>query len=304
LTSAPQVPTPVSRLHHGPRGRGSGQTVCTTSCFATAIGDAGDGEVTIHNPSELFDLSGKVALITGSTRGLGRAIAEGFAAAGASVVISSRKRDVCDVVAKEVHDATGARVIGVACHVGDWDAVPLMVEQVAEELGRIDVLVNNAGINPGPQSSVDMTHDLWRKVFSVNVEGALRTSQCAAPIMRDGGGGSIINIGSMVAYGAIPLSTAYGASKAALRHLTLSMAQEFAPWNIRVNILSPGPFRTEMMEAAERAMPGALEQMAAASLQNRVANLAEIVGPALYLASSASSFVTGDDMTVSGGMRK
>jgi gluconate 5-dehydrogenase len=252
----------------------------------------------------MFDLSGKVALITGSTRGLGRAMAEGFGTAGATVVISSRKADQCETVAKEIHHSTGAQAIGVACHVGDWDAVPHMVEQVADKLGRIDVLVNNAGINPGPQSSVDMTQELWRKVFSVNLDGALRTSQCVAPVMRDGGGGSIINIGSMVAYGAILLSTAYGASKAALRHLTVSMAQEFVPWNIRVNMLSPGPFRTEMMEAAEAAIPGALAQMAAANLQNRVADLPEIVGPALYLASSASSFVTGDDITVSGGMRK
>ncbi|MDG4667912.1 glucose 1-dehydrogenase [Mycobacterium sp. 236(2023)] len=256
------------------------------------------------NPGELFDLTGKVALVTGSTRGLGKAMAEGFARAGANVVVSSRKAESCQQVAAEIAAATGRDVAGVACHVGDWESIPAMVEQVVERMGRIDVLVNNAGINPAAQYAADVSKELWQKIFSVNLEGPLRTSQCVAPVMRDGGGGSIINIGSMSGYGSILQSAAYGASKAALRHLTATMAQEFAPWNVRVNILSPGPFLTEMMAAAEGAQPGALAMMAATNVQNRVADVAEIVGPALYLASDASSYVTGDDLTVSGGMRK
>ncbi|MDG5483690.1 SDR family NAD(P)-dependent oxidoreductase [Mycolicibacterium gadium] len=256
------------------------------------------------DPGELFDLAGQVAIVTGSTRGLGRAIAEGFSRAGASVVVTSRKQDGCDAVAAEISKATGRDVIGLACHVGDWEAIPGVVEQIVKACGHIDILVNNAGINPTLQSVSTVELDLWRKIFSVNVEGTLRMSQCVAPVMRDGGGGSIVNIGSMEGYAATPISVAYGASKAALRHLTVSMANEWAPWGIRVNILSPGPFATEMITAFEAQQPGTMALLAEGPSQKRVADVSEIVGPALYLASKASSFVTGDDITVSGGMRK
>src|SRR3954469_9134970 len=123
--------------------------------------------------TDQFDLTGKVAIVTGSTKGIGRAMVEGLAAAGASVVVSSRKQDLCDTVAKEVEAATGADVLALACHVGDWEAIPAFVEHVHERFGRIDVLVNNAGINPANVSPTDMTLDFWRKVFSVNLEGPL-----------------------------------------------------------------------------------------------------------------------------------
>jgi len=258
----------------------------------------------MSDPVALFDLTGQAAIVTGSTRGLGRAIAEGFCRAGASVVVTSRKQDRCDAVAAELKEATGGSVIGVACHVGEWDTIPAFVEQVVHAYGHIDVLVNNAGINPTLQSVSTVELDLWRKIFSVNLEGALRVSQCVAPVMRDGGGGSIVNIGSMEGYASTPISVAYGASKAALRHLTVSMANEWAPWGIRVNVLSPGPFGTEMITAFEEQQPGTLALLAEGNTQKRVADVSEIVGPALYLASKASSFVTGDDITVSGGMRK
>ncbi|CAA0091700.1 3-oxoacyl-[acyl-carrier-protein] reductase FabG [Mycolicibacterium vanbaalenii] len=258
----------------------------------------------MKSPGELFDLTGKVAVVTGSTRGLGREIAFGLAHAGADVVVSSRKAASCEAVAAEIAAATGVKAIGIACHVAEWDSIPAMVDEVVCRMGRIDVLVNNAGINPAAQYATDVSKELWQKIFSVNLEGPLRTSQCVAPVMRDGGGGSIVNIGSMSGYGSIVQSAAYGASKSALRHLTMTMAQEFAPWNVRVNILSPGPFKTEMLAAAEQAQPGALAMLAATNSQNRVADISEIVGPVLYLASDASSYVTGDDLTVSGGMRK
>lgn len=151
----------------------------------------------MNDPSAMFDLSGRVAVVTGSTRGLGRAIAEGLARAGASVVVSSRRQDACDAVAAELAAATGRRILGLACHVGDWDAVPVFVDRVVEEFGRIDVLINNAGINPAFQTVSDVGIELWRKIFGVNLEGPLRVAQCVAPVMRDGGGGSIVNIGSM-----------------------------------------------------------------------------------------------------------
>jgi NAD(P)-dependent dehydrogenase (short-subunit alcohol dehydrogenase family) len=252
----------------------------------------------------LFDLTGKVAIVTGSTKGIGRAMARGLAVAGATVVVSSRKQDLCDEVAAEIHDATGAQTLGLACHVGEWDAIPGFVQTVQERLGGVDVLVNNAGINPARVTVSEMTLEFWRKVFSVNLEGPLRMSQCVAPIMRDRGGGSIIHIGTMAAYSGGSTICAYGSSKAGLVNLTKSMAQEWVPWNVRVNILSPGPFMSEMMQGGARNTPGFYDQLASGTFMGRIADPAEIVGPVVYLASDASSFVTGDDLSASGGMRK
>src|SRR6516165_4264263 len=173
--------------------------------------------------AELFDLTGKVVIVTGSTKGIGRAMAEGLASAGAAVVVSSRKQEGCDRVAAEIAAATGAEVMARACHVGEWDAVPGFVDAVYERFGRIDALVNNAGINPARISPQDMTLEYWRKVFSVNLEGPLRTSQCVFPIMKDQGGGSIVNIGTMAAYSGGGTICAYGSSKGALLNLTRSM---------------------------------------------------------------------------------
>jgi NAD(P)-dependent dehydrogenase (short-subunit alcohol dehydrogenase family) len=254
--------------------------------------------------TQLFDLSGKVVIVTGSTKGIGRAMAEGIARAGASVVISSRKQDLCDEEAKEIASATGADAFGLACHVGEWDAIPTFVDAVHARFGRIDGLVNNAGINPARIGPADMTLDYWRKVFSVNVEGPLRLAQSVLPIMRDGGGGSIVNIGTMAAYSGGSNICAYGASKAALLNLTKSMAMDWAQWNVRVNMLSPGPFMSEMMEGGAKTQPGFLDLVAGGTFMKRIADPAEIVGPVCYLLSEASSFVTGDDLSVSGGMMK
>ena len=255
-------------------------------------------------PPDQFDMTGKVAIVTGSTKGIGRAMAEGLAQAGASVVVSSRKQDLCDAVAEQLSADTGADVAGMACHVGEWDAVPGFVDRVVDRFGRIDVLVNNAGINPARVTPEEMTLEYWRKVFSVNLEGPLRLSQCVVPVMRANGGGSIINIGTMAAYSGGGNICAYGASKAALLNLTKSMAWDWAADSIRVNMLSPGPFMTEMTEGGAKGAEGFLDLIAGGTFQNRIADPAEIVGPVLYLASDASSFVTGDDLSVSGGMHK
>lgn len=253
---------------------------------------------------DLFDLTGRVAIVTGSTKGIGRAIAQGLAEAGATVVVSSRKQELCNEVARQVSGATGATVLGLACHAGEWDQIPRFIEQVHERLGRIDVLVNNAGINPAFKSPTEMELIFWRKVFVVNLEGPLRMVQLTAPIMRDQGGGSIINVATMAAYSGGAGICAYAASKAALLNLTKSMSQELAPWNIRVNALAPGPFLSEMVEGVERRRPGYKEMLASLNLMHRIADPMEIVGPVLYLASDASSFVTGDEISVSGGMQK
>lgn len=252
--------------------------------------------------SYCIDLSGKVAVVTGSTRGLGRAMVEGLASAGADVVISSRKQDACDQAASQIAEESGRRTLGLACHVGDWDAIPTFVDQVVNEFGRIDILVNNAGISPVPPPLEQVGLDLWRKVFSVNLEGPLRMSQLVAPIMRDGGGGSIINIATYGAYSGGPGVSVYGASKAALINLTRSMAKEWAPWGVRANAICPGPMHSDMTAAAEAAMPGFLQYSADATAMKRVAETHEIVGPVLYLASDASSYVTGEDHLVAGGL--
>ena len=257
------------------------------------------------NPTAaLFDLTGKVAIVTGSTKGIGRAMAEGLARAGASVVVSSRKQDLCDEVAREIAAATGAEVFPKACHVGDWDAVPAFVDAVVERFGRIDALVNNAGINPARVKPEDMTLEYWRKVFSVNLEGPLRTSQCVFPVMKEQGGGSIVHIGTMAAYSGGGSVCGYGSSKAGLLNLTKSQAMEWAKDGIRVNFLAPGPFMSEMMAGGAATQEGFLDLVAGGTFQKRVADPQEIVGPVCYLVSDASSFVTGDDISVSGGMMK
>ncbi len=164
--------------------------------------------------------------------------------------------------------------------------------------------MNNAGINPARIGPADMTLDYWRKVFSVNVEGPLRTSQCVVPTMREQGGGSIVHIGTMAAYSGGANICAYGSSKAALLNLTKSMAMDWAPSNVRVNMLSPGPFMSEMMEGGAKTQPGFLDLVAGGTFLKRIADPQEIVGPVCYLVSDASSFVTGDDLSVSGGMLK
>lgn len=254
--------------------------------------------------AELFDLTGKVVVVTGSTKGIGRAMVEGLARAGASVVVSSRKQDLCDEVAREIAEATESETLGLACHVGEWDAIPAFVDGVHAHFGRIDALVNNAGINPARIAPGEMTLDYWRKVFSVNVEGPLRLSQCVLPTMRDQGGGSIVNIGTMAAYSGGANICAYGSSKAALLNLTKSMAMDWAKWNVRVNMLSPGPFMSEMMEGGAKTQEGFLDLVAGGTFMKRIADPQEIVGPVCYLVSDASSFVTGDDLSVSGGMMK
>jgi len=252
--------------------------------------------------ADLFDLRGRVAVVTGATKGIGRAVVEGLAGAGASVVVSSRKQELCDAVAAEVTAATGQEAVGLACHVGDWDAVPAFVERIRQRLGGVDVLVNNAGINPAPTPLADVTFEYWHKLQSVNLEGPLRLSTLVAPGMRDRGGGSIINVSSVGAYIGGSGNGAYAASKAGLVALTKVMAQEWASWNVRVNTISPGPFVSEMMLGAERVSPGLLERTAAATMLGRVADPSEMVGATVYLASDASSFVTGEDHLVSGGM--
>jgi NAD(P)-dependent dehydrogenase (short-subunit alcohol dehydrogenase family) len=253
--------------------------------------------------TELFDLTGKVAVVTGATRGLGRAIALGLSGAGARVVVSSRKQDECTRTARQIQDTTGIEALGLACHVGRWETAAGFADDVVTRLGGIDVLVNNAGINPAAMPLDKVDRNFWRKVFEVNVEGLVRVAQAVAPVMRARGGGSIINIASMAAHMGAAGWGAYSASKAALLNVSWTMSEEWASWGVRVNVVSPGPFRTELSRAAQRIDPGFDERTAALTAMKRTGDPREIVGPVLYLASAASSYVTGDELSVSGGIR-
>lgn len=256
----------------------------------------------------LFDLTGKVAIVTGSTRGLGKAMARGLAEAGAAVVINGRTAEACDTVAREISAATGREALPAACDLGDWDGLALFVENVFRRFGKVEILVNNAGINKpdvGPMAIpvTQITSDAFDRLFAVNLKGPVRLAQLLAPRMGAAGGGVIINITSFTAYRGGNGAGLYGASKAGLHMFTKVMAEEWAGMNIRVNTVAPGPFMTDLMTDANRdLMPDFSELCAQATLQTRVADPDEIVGTILYLASNASSFVTGEDLKVTGGM--
>src|SRR5262245_4618895 len=152
------------------------------------------------NPKDLFDLSGKVAIVTGATKGLGRSMARGLASAGAAVVVTGRRDADCEAAAAELARETGGKLVGIACHMGDWDQIAKLVERVESELGRIDVLVNNAGINPVSVPLSEVTSEYWDKVYAVNVKGPMRLAALVAKRMGERGGGSIINVSTMGAY--------------------------------------------------------------------------------------------------------
>lgn len=251
----------------------------------------------------LFDLTGRVAIVTGATRGLGRAMARGLSAAGAAVVVTGRKQPGAERAASEIADETGGRCLGIACHMGEWHQIEALVGRVYDELGRLDVLVNNAGINPAFMPVAEITSEFFDKLYAVNVKGPMRLAALVAPRMGAAGGGSIVNVITVGAYEGGPGIGTYSSSKAALLNLTRVMALEWAGLGVRVNAIAPGPFHTDMMSGAAANMEGFLDATAGATLQKRIADPEEIVGATLFLASDASSFVTGEDLRVAGGMR-
>lgn len=248
--------------------------------------------------SELFDLTGRVAMVTGGSRGLGREIVRAFAAAGADVVITSRKLEACERLAAEVEATTGRRALAYACHVGHWDELEGLVDTAYRHFGKVDVLVNNAGMSPLYPSLVEVTEDLYDKVFAVNLKGPFRLSVLVGTRMVEGDGGSIINVSSTGAIRPTPQIVPYAAAKAGLHAMTRGLAQAFGP-KVRVNCIMPGPFRTDVtrhwdLEEVERGVRRHALQ--------RIGDPDEIVGAALYFASDASSFTTGAILRVDGGI--
>jgi len=244
-----------------------------------------------------FDLSGKVVLVTGGSRGLGRAMALGFAAHGADVIIASRKFDACEAVAAEVR-AMGRRALPVAAHVGRWDDCDALVHHVYAQFGRIDVLVNNAGMSPLYGKLSEVTEEMFDKVLAVNLKGPYRLSALIGERMAEGDGGSIINVSSVAAVNPAPNAEPYGAAKAGLNNLTRSFAFAFGP-KVRVNSIMAGPFLTDISKAWDMEV---FKQRAATRIAlKRGGEADEIVGAALYFASAASSFTTGAILRVDGG---
>lgn len=241
----------------------------------------------------LFDLSGKIALITGGSRGLGLQMVRAFAAAGADVVIASRKLDACETAAAEVR-ALGRRALAYAAHVGRWDEVDGLIAAAYAEFGRIDILVNNAGMSPAVPSH-EVTEALFDSVLNLNFKGPFRLASQIGHRMAQGDGGVIINISSSGALVPLPRVVPYSAAKAALNAMTVSLAHEYGP-KVRVNTISAGPFLTDISkawsEAARETSDNAL---------GRPGRPEEIVTSALYLASPMSSFTTGTILRVDGG---
>lgn len=246
------------------------------------------------------DLKGKVALVTGGSRGLGQAMVMGLAKAGADVVIASRKLGPCEEVAREA-EALGVRALPNVCHTGDPASIDALIEAIWAKFGRLDILVNNAGINPATAPLSDLSHDLFQKVLDVNLLGPWYLASRAAPKMRDNGGGSIINVISVGGIKPSPTQGSYAASKAALSALTRVMAAEWAPWGIRVNDLAPGSHHSTMFDNAAAHFPGFAEGAKSQTLMKRIAATEEIVGSVIYLASDMSSFATGTTLISDGG---
>ena len=246
-----------------------------------------------------FDLSGKVAVVTGGSRGLGRAMSFGFAEHGAVVVVASRKEDACRATADEITAATGQKALGLACHVGKWEDCDLLVEQVYDAFGRIDVLVNNAGSSPLYPSLPEVSEELFDKVIAVNLKGPFRLCSLIGTRMAQGTGGSIINVSSVAAAVPTPAEIPYATAKAGLNNLTVAMARALAP-RVRVNGIMAGPFLTDVSKAWD---PEAADRMIRRAIPlRRGGQPEEVVGAALYLASEASSFTTGAIVKVDGGV--
>jgi len=246
-----------------------------------------------------FDLTGKVALITGASRGIGLAIASALAAAGARVALASRKQEGVDEAA-EVIRRQGGEALAVAAHTGDGAAVTALVERVVAHFGGLDILVNNAATNPhfGPFLTAEDSH--WDKILDVNVKGYFRVAQACIPAMRARGGGKIINVASVAGLEPQPMMGVYCVSKAAVLMVTQVLAAEVAADNIQVNAIAPGFVKTKFSQVLW-STPAIHDRLVRAVPQQRMAEPSELAGIAVYLASAASSYTTGATIVVDGG---
>ncbi len=246
----------------------------------------------------LFDLTGKVAVVTGGSRGLGKAMAVAFAEHGADVVIASRKVEACEALASAITGSTGRRAVGLAFHAGRWSDADRLADAAYEAFGRVDVLVNNAGMSPLYPSLADVSEELFDKVVAVNFKGPFRLSALVGERMAAGDGGSIINVSSIAAVAPSATELVYAGAKAALNAMTIGLARAYGP-KVRANVIMPGPFLTDISKAWD------IDAFTARAEQTiplrRGGEPGEVVGAALYLASNASSYTTGAVIKIDGG---
>lgn len=247
-----------------------------------------------------FDLTDQVAIITGGSRGIGRAIALALAEAGAKVVVASRKQEGIDAVVAEI-ESQGGTALAVAAHVGKEEAISALVERTVEVFGKIDILINNAATNPHFGPILTANAALWDKILEVNLRGAFFLCQQVAPLMKQQGGGVIINMVSTAGIQPSPGLGIYSVSKAGLIILTKVLANELGPSNIRVNAIAPGVIKTQFSRALWESVTIAQAVHDRTPL-GRLGNPEDIVGAALYLASPLSDFVNGEVLIIDGGM--
>ncbi|MGV0604231.1 SDR family NAD(P)-dependent oxidoreductase [Mycolicibacterium sp. XJ1904] len=244
----------------------------------------------------LFDMTDRTVIVTGGTRGIGLALAEGFVLAGARVVVASRKPDACERAAEHLR-GLGGRAIGVPTHLGDVAALEALVQRTVDEYDGVDVVVNNAA-NALAQPLGEMTPDALTKSFEVNLRGPVFLVQAALPYLKASAKASVINMVSVGAFNFSAMTSIYSSNKAALMSFTRSMAVEYASSGIRVNAIAPGPVDTDMMRNNPQDV---VDGMAHSTFLKRLASPDEMVGTALLLASDAGSYITGTVMIVDGG---
>jgi len=243
------------------------------------------------------DLTGKVALVTGGSRGLGRCMVSALAAAGADVIVTSRNAAACRDVAEQVSKESGRRALARACHLGRWDQIGGLVEDVYAEFGRVDVLVNNAGMSPLYESLDAVSEELFDKTVAVNLKGPFRLSTLIGTRMAGGSGGSIVSIASTAAIKPRPAYVPYAAAKAGLVAMSEGLARSFGP-RVRANVIMAGPFATDITAGWDwDAFNARVKEFAL----GRIGRPEEITGAVLYLASDASSYTTGAVIRVDGG---
>ena len=247
-----------------------------------------------------FSLEGKVALVTGGSRGIGRATALGFARAGADVVVASRKLPDLEKVADEI-TGLGRKSLAVSAHVGRMEQITSLVEKVVAEFGKIDILVNNAGTSPVYTPALDFEEAIWDAIMNLNLKGLFFLSQAAARVMKEHDGGSIINVASVDAFRPEVNIGAYAISKAGATMVTKVMAVELAQYNIKVNTMAPGNVHTRLGDSRFEVVPGYEKELLSRTPLGHIADPEEMVGTMIYLASDASSYVTGQTFIVDGG---
>jgi NAD(P)-dependent dehydrogenase (short-subunit alcohol dehydrogenase family) len=252
----------------------------------------------MKTPDALFDLGGKVALVTGGSRGIGRAVAGGLAAAGADVVVASRKLASCEVAAREIEASTGRRALPIGCHVGKWQDCDHLVDTVYQEFGQCDVLVNNAGMSPAYDELTSVTEELYDKVQAVNAKGPFRLSALVGSRMAAGDGGSIINVSTVGSWRPSADDLPYSMAKAGLNALTLGLAGAWAP-KVRANLVLPSASDTDLTRAWGTEVKARIASM---NPMKRIGRPEDFVGVCVFLASDAASYVNGAQVAVDGGL--